>query len=218
MPNKMPKQNQQGNGQGNTPDISNQLGQLGQLRDILFGEDKREFEAHFSSIEQSLSSQIEQLTLYVNQELKSLREESDKQFQLLNNQLLDSDHAHNERQDHIQAFVDSTAERLSAFEQKTQQTTEQIKESAAQATQQLEMQLTNDIAKLSKELGEELVHVSQTLSHDKADRTALADILSAAAAQLTALDNACESNATDELAVDSDKDQLATKSRQPKTS
>ncbi|WP_448551821.1 hypothetical protein [Thalassotalea montiporae] len=185
----MAKQTHDVNGQQKSPEIANQLGQLGQLRDILFGEDKREFEAHFSNIEQSLSNQIEQLTLYVNQELKTLREETEKQIQLLNDQLLDSDHAHNERQDHIQAFVDTTADRLSNFEQQTQQTSEKIKQNAANATHQLNEQLSQEIAQLAEQFNDKLMSITSQLAHDKADRSVLANILNAAASQLNALDS-----------------------------
>ncbi len=177
--------NQASNGSNAAPELTNQLGQL---RDILFGEDKREFEAHFEDIEHSTAKQLDQLSAQVHQELAELRAEITRHFDQLSERLSDIDHLHMERADQIQHYAETTAQHLSTFEKAT--------ESAAL---QLESKLDSENNKLHRsmdekfeQLSQQLVKLEKSLRHDKADRNLLAEVLTQAAARISSPELATE--------------------------
>ncbi|MFD2165069.1 hypothetical protein ACFSJY_02235 [Thalassotalea euphylliae] len=165
---------QAANGHTDSPELSNQLGQL---RDILFGEDKREFEAHFQSIEKTTTSQLDQLTNYINQELNALRDDIEKQFAAMANQISDNDHLHSEREDQLQSFAESTANQLANFEKKTEQASNNLQKQLSDDKQQLARQLEEQFTTLN----EKIDTLGASLDDNKADRNLLADILTQAA-------------------------------------
>lgn len=159
--------------------------ELFQLRDILFGEDKREFEAHFNKLEKKTEQQIEHLNANLNNEINELRQDIDKSFALLSDRLSDTDHSHNEREDEIKNFADNTAARLEKFEQMTKQTTKNI---FAKMDEESE-KLNNDIEQQIKQVLDKVNQVSQSLQTTKTDRKLLAQLLSSAAQTLEKVDD-----------------------------
>lgn len=94
----------------------------------------------------------------------------DKQFQLLSNQLNDSDHIHSEREDQLQEYAESSNTQLARFEKAT--------ENAAKA---LEQRLNNDNDSLNGLLTErfddltaKLNQLDNSLSHRKNGRESYA--------------------------------------------
>lgn len=159
--------------------------ELFQLRDILFGEDKREFEAHFQELEKQTNKQIDQLSTSLHNELEELRQSMDKSFSLLSERINDTDHLHSEREDEIKQFADSTADRLEAFEQESQKVTQDVltkmnAESSAINTK-FNQQIQDALDKLQK--------VSDALQSNKADRQLLAELLTSAAEKINAADS-----------------------------
>ncbi|NMP30761.1 hypothetical protein HII17_04225 [Thalassotalea sp. M1531] len=180
---------QAANGHDTTPELSNQLGQL---RDILFGEDKKEFEAHFKDIEQKNSIQIEQLNAFINQELTNLKTDMDKQFDLLTNQLNDFDHLHNEREDQLQGFAESTAQQLASFEKSVAQSSKTLQEKLASDADKLNEHLEQQFSSLTDKIDQ----IAASLEHNKADRSLLAEVLVQAAEKISSqgADSAAEQN------------------------
>lgn len=156
--------------------------ELFQLRDILFGEDKREFEAHFSELEHKTNLQLEQLHASINQDLAEIRQSIDKSFALLSERLSDADHMHNEREDEIKQFAENTADKLEAFERHSQRTTKEVIEKIASESNLL----SDSFNKQFREALEQLEQVSNTLQSNKADRKLLAELLTSAAKELGA--------------------------------
>ncbi len=158
--------------------------ELLQLRDILFGEDKREFEAHFQALEKQTNHQIDQLSSTLHSELQELRQGMDKSFALLSERLNDTDHLHNEREDEIKQFAENTADRLAAFEQESEQTTREviskINTDSNIMNEKFNQQIQDALAQLKQ--------VSNTLQSNKADRQLLAELLTSAAEKISAAD------------------------------
>lgn len=169
----------------NTEEKQTQLpNELFQLRDILFGEDKREFEAHFQALEKQTTQQIEQLSASIHSELEELRQNMDKSFALLSDRLNDADHLHNEREDEIKQFADNTADRLEAFEQETQQTTQDVLSKLNAESNAINEKFNQQI----QDALEKLQQVSDSLQSNKADRQLLAQLLTSAAEKISAAD------------------------------
>jgi len=159
--------------------------ELFQLRDILFGEDKREFEAHFNDLEKKTEQQIERLNANFSHEINELRQNMDKSFALLSDRLSDADHGHNEREDEIKQFAENTAERLAQFEKITHQTTVNLTAKMDEETKKL----SHDIDEQYQQVLAKINDVSLSLQSSKTDRKLLAQILSSAAQTLEQVDN-----------------------------
>lgn len=167
------------NGTASTETISSN--ELFQLRDILFGEDKREFEAHFKSLEDKTNKQLDQLNQYIDGELADLKQIMDKGFAKLSEQLSDQDHLHCEREDQLQQFADDTADKLARFEKNTHHKTSEILSKLEQDT----TTISNDFNAQMKQALAQLEQMANSLDNTKTDRELLANILSSAAQQIS---------------------------------
>lgn len=159
----------------------NTSSELLQLRDILFGEDKREFEAHFQAIEKSTNKQLDGLTAYVNGELAELKAMMEKGFSQLSDQLNDIDHLHAEREDQLQDFADKTVSRLAKFEQQTQQKTDELQAKLSTESENLQSHFNAQ----HQDALEKLTQMAASLDNNKTDRDLLANILNQAAQQIS---------------------------------
>lgn len=169
------------NGTGGTDSNVTQFpNELFQLRDILFGEDKREFQEHFKSLEESTNDQLQQLKSEVNSEIADLKALIEQQFAKLSERLADVDHLQEERSNQIADNLDNTAARLSSFEQQTEKNTatnlNQIEKSLNALTQSLADKHESTLTKIAE--------VSDKLQNDKADRALLSQVLISAAKKL----------------------------------
>ncbi|MAG76771.1 MAG: hypothetical protein CL811_08425 [Colwelliaceae bacterium] len=180
--------NQASNGSSAAPELTNQLGQL---RDILFGEDKREFEAHFEDIEHSTAKQLDQLSAQVHQELSELRAEITRQFEQLSERISDVDHLHMERADQLQHYAETTAQQLSSFEKATESAALQLENKLDSENKKLHSLVDNKFEQLSQQLAQ----LEKSLRHDKADRSLLAEILTQAAAQINSAEPTADESA-----------------------
>lgn len=158
--------------------------ELLQLRDILFGEDKREFQAHFQSLEHKTEKRLDELTSNINNEIAELREVMESQFAKLSERLADVDHLHDERANKLSEHIDHTLTKLESFEQATEQTTQH---NLAQLSTSIE-KLNTDLTTKHEQALEKITQVAESLSSDKADRNMLSSIL-IDAAQKIAQDN-----------------------------
>ncbi len=151
-------------------------GSIGQIRDILFGSQMRDYEKKFSRMEERLlkegaglraefGKRFEQLNSFVRQEIAALAEGIKNEQE--------------KRTAAIQKLAQELAEGVAAFGQRTDALEKQLRETSTDLRQQLLEQshnLSEDISHKYEQAASELVQTARELRESKIDRSMLADL------------------------------------------
>lgn len=156
------------------------VNELFQLRDILFGEDKRNFQFNLDELQESTQVQFDSLSTQLYAELSDLKSHIDECFSRLSSQISDVDHQHNETENEIKRCVDLTTNELSAFEEKSKQISSDIIDRVNGEADQLNDKFTRQYTDTLSQLDS----VAAELNNSKADRKTLAQLLTTVAKSL----------------------------------
>lgn len=160
-------------------------GNIDKIRDILFGNQMREYQSRFTKLESSLSKEVaslrdetrkrlDTLELYIRQEVDSLSER------------LTAEKASRQEQD--DDLNTSLKDNVKSLNRKLgQQAEEQAKSSRDQRQRLLEQSnsQSDDLSRTREELKEALENTTNLLQHVKVDRAALSDLFSEFAMRIT---------------------------------
>jgi hypothetical protein len=147
---------------------------IDKVRDILFGNQVREFDRRFARLEERIiketidlkedvKNRVEQLELYTKREMESLADR------------LRADH-----DDRVESDA-SLARRITALDDQAAKGQRELRQQILEQHQRL----SDDIRKKMDEVLAALAHEAQTLRSDKADRATLAALLTEMAMRLT---------------------------------
>ncbi len=154
------------------------------IRDILFGSQMREYDKRFSRLEERLTTQAEKLRDDLKKQVDSLEAFLKGELDSLNQRLKSEK---SERADSIKDAARESKESMKALEKKLAQIDDVTAEAMGEMRKSILDQsktLTKDIEQRHKQFAESFNRDVQTLTAEKTDRRALADLLTEVALRL----------------------------------
>lgn len=152
-------------------------GNIGQIRDILFGGQMRAYEQRFARLEQRLNKDAAELKSQFKRRLDALEDFIKSEIETLGTQL------QSEQTSRIKAAQELTVE-LKQTATDLEQATTRLDDALARSTREFRQQLleqskrlTEEISQSSDQTRESLEQTSQELRGDKVDRTTLSNLL-----------------------------------------
>ena len=150
---------------------------IDQLRDIIFGGQMREFEKRFVRMEERLAKEIAEMREEVRQRCTTLERYARDELELLNSQMRTEQQSRGAEERRLgQAITEmakATDERAAAL---SEQASRQHRELRAQLLEQTQT-LTDDAQRRAADLLSTIDREATRLREEKADRTALSDLL-----------------------------------------
>jgi uncharacterized phage infection (PIP) family protein YhgE len=147
---------------------------IDKVRDILFGNQVREFERRFARLEERIIKETIDLKEDVKNRVDALEQYTKKELESL--------------ADHLKADHDERVEADASLARRVTTLDEQLAKGQRELRQQIleqHQRLSDDIRKKMDEVLAALAHEAQTLRSDKADRATLAALLTEMAMRLT---------------------------------
>ncbi|GMM72874.1 hypothetical protein MTsDn5_28260 [Alteromonas gracilis] len=154
--------------------------ELGQLREILFGQTNRAFRADLSALESRVNDSFTKLNAHLDNQFNDIRKLIDDQISELSNQLASANDNHSNVQEQLQNTTDKLQSELEIAEAAAKNDNDALE---AHVVKELES-LDNLFSKRHQELLEKLQQVTSDLSESKTDRKTLANLLSTMATNL----------------------------------
>lgn len=154
------------------------------IRDILFGSQMREYDKRFTRLEERLTIQAEKLRDDLKKQIDSFETFMKSELDSLNQRLKSEK---TERSDSIKDAARDSKELMKSLEKKLAQIEDVTAEAMGEMRKSILDQsktLTNDIEQRHKQLAESFNRDVQTLTAEKTDRRALADLLTEVALRL----------------------------------
>ncbi|MGE5813879.1 MAG: hypothetical protein ACM36C_05280 [Acidobacteriota bacterium] len=158
---------------------------IDKVRDILFGNQVREFERRFTRLDERLAKEVNDLKADVKSRLDALELYTKKEVESLVDSIK-SEHA--DRLDASAALSRELSETAKSLERRTLAVDEQLSKGQRELRQQIldqDHRLTDEIRKRADEILTVLAREAQELRSDKADRATLASLLTEMALRLT---------------------------------
>ncbi|MBU2976620.1 hypothetical protein [Alteromonas sp. C1M14] len=162
------------------PTDSAEKTELGQLREILFGQSNRDFQHQLDQLSARVEQHIQQLSSQLDEQVKQLNSTIDSRFDTLSKQLSEDSQQHQQNQGELKALHDTLKSEL-----------EMAEASAHDETGKLDTRLKKEMDELEsmfnqrhQALLERLQQVTAELSTSKTDRKTLANLLSTMASNL----------------------------------
>jgi DNA repair exonuclease SbcCD ATPase subunit len=158
---------------------------IDKVRDILFGSHLREFERRFARLEERLVKETNDLKEDVRSRLEALETFARKETASLADQIRAE---HDARVDSNSSASRELSEAANSFERRTRTLDEQLTKNYRELREQMleqHQRLSDDIRKKADDVLATLAREAQELRSDKADRAALASLLTEMAMRLT---------------------------------
>jgi len=144
-----------------------------QLRDIIFGESKRELELRVNQMEKEFTERLTALEKQIMKKIQQAQSQLDASINKLESMMQAIDKSHIEREQSIDDHLSATQSELEAFSTASRQESQDIiKQIQTQATL-----LTDEFSKKYEEAMNQLKTVSDNLETNKTDKVALANLL-----------------------------------------
>lgn len=159
---------------------SSTLDELGQLRQIVFGEAERQLQAKISSTRADLEKALSKQNDNINQRFNNFQQAIDERFEALDQRLCLSDKTHDDNDTTIQNDLANLASEQEMFATSTLQDFKNIEQSLDNESHALSKSFNEQIEQLKSHLDD----VSKELSSSKTDRKTLANLLSTMATNL----------------------------------
>jgi hypothetical protein len=147
---------------------------IDKVRDILFGNQVREFERRFARLEERIIKETNDLKEDVRSRVEALEQYTRKEMESLGDRLKAD---HDER---VESDA-SLARRITALDEQAAKGQRELRQQILEQHQRL----SDDIRRKMDEVLAALAHEAQTLRSDKADRATLAALLTEMAMRLT---------------------------------
>jgi hypothetical protein len=150
------------------------VGSIDKVRDILFGNQVREFERRFARLEERIVKETIDLKEDVRNRVEALEQYTKREMESL--------------VDKLRAEHDDRTESTAGLQRRITAVDEQLAKSQRELRQQIleqNQRLSDDIRRKMDEVLAALAHEAQTLRSDKADRASLAALLTEMAMRLT---------------------------------
>jgi hypothetical protein len=175
------------NGGAGTPAAPDATGaaSIDKVRDILFGNQVREFERRFARLEERIIKETIDLKEDVRNRVEALEQYTKKEMESLADHLKAD---HDDRVESDAAISRELKETAASLGRRITALDEQLGKSQRELRQQIleqNQRLSDDIRKKMDEVLAALAHEAQTLRSDKADRATLAALLTEMAMRLT---------------------------------
>ncbi|MEC7690017.1 MAG: hypothetical protein VYE47_04330 [Pseudomonadota bacterium] len=154
--------------------------ELGQLREILFGQSSRDFQQQLASLDEKLESNFSALNQKLENHVASLNKTIETQFAALSEQLSADNTQHQQAQENLKGLHDTLKSELEMAEAAAQDDTSKLESKLSKEMDAMET-LFN---KRHEALLERLQQVTEELSSSKTDRKTLASLLSTMASNL----------------------------------
>jgi hypothetical protein len=167
------------------PNASDGGASIDKVRDILFGSHLRDFERRFARLEERLVKETNDLKDDVRSRLEALETFARKETASLADQIRTE---HDARVDSSNTAARDLSEAAKSFERRTTALDEQLTKSHRELREQMleqHQRLSDDIRKKVDDVLATLAREAQELRSDKADRAALASLLTEMAMRLT---------------------------------
>jgi exonuclease VII large subunit len=147
---------------------------IDKVRDILFGNQVREFERRFARLEERIIKETNDLKDDVRNRVEALEQYTKREMESLADRL---------RADHDERVESdaSLGRRITGLDEQTAKSQRELRQQILEQHQRL----SDDIRKKMDEVLAALAHEAQTLRSDKADRATLAALLTEMAMRLT---------------------------------
>ena len=165
------------NGSGGTPTESQTGESLHKVRDLLFGEQVRDFEVRFSELEKRLESGMQRLQQHFERSTDLIENHIKSETERIDNRLNQENKDRNEADQHLQRTMESKFGVLS----------EQLTKAEQRFGEQLMTQIKavhDEISARNAELAEQLKSAVDTLQKTKTSRQLLASILAESALRI----------------------------------
>ena len=147
---------------------------IDKVRDILFGNQVREFERRFARLEERIIQETLDLKEDVRNRVEALERYTKKEMESL------ADHLKADHDDRVESDA-ALGRRISALDEQFAKSQRELRQQILEQNQRL----TDDIRKKMDEVLAALAHEAQTLRSDKTDRATLAALLTEMAMRLT---------------------------------
>lgn len=157
----------------NTQENPSQEEQIIKLRDIIFGDAKRDLETRVNHLEKDLFNKLSALEKQSLSRFNEAQKNLDMSIKKLESMMKDIDKAHIEREETLDAHLTDTQSQLENLAKVTKNESDDIVE---QLHSQANL-LTREFTQLHQEALEQLKQVSESLDYDKTDRKTLAKLL-----------------------------------------
>jgi uncharacterized protein YoxC len=147
---------------------------IDKVRDILFGNQVREFERRFARLEERIIKETNDLKEDVRSRVEALEQYTKKEMESL------ADHLKADHDERVESDA-SLARRITALDEQAAKGQRELRQQILEQHQRL----SDDIRKKMDEVLATLAHEAQSLRSDKADRATLAALLTEMAMRLT---------------------------------
>ena len=147
---------------------------IDKVRDILFGNQVREFDRRFARLEERILKETNDLKEDVRSRVEALEQYTKKEMESL------ADHLKADHDDRVESDA-SLARRITALDDQAAKGQRELRQQILEQHQRL----SDDIRKKMDEVLAALAHEAQTLRSDKADPATLAALLTEMAMRLT---------------------------------
>ena len=171
----------------NTVDASNDLNEqdnVDKIRDILFGNQMRDFDRKFSQLEERIASDFAAMRKENANQMDSLQAYVDSEVEILTSKLSSEEKS---RIDEISELDDSLKKSVKQIEQKIAETIKTIDKQSREINQKLLKQsqdFNNDLSSQMEQTRKRMDDYRQELSQGKVDKSVLAEMLNNLAMQL----------------------------------
>ena len=158
---------------------------IDKVRDILFGNQVREFERKFARLEERIIKETNDLKEDVRSRVEALEQYTKREMETLSEHLKAD---HDDRVESDAALSRELKDTAASLARRVTTVDEQLGKSQRELRQQIleqNQRLSDDIRKKIDEVLATLAHEAQTLRSDKADRATLAALLTEMAMRLT---------------------------------
>jgi len=173
-------------GGGRAPNEPSAAASIDKVRDILFGNQVREFERRFARLEERILKETSALKEQLTARVEALEAFTKNETQLLSEQIT------GEHEDRVESHASASREQkdaMNALERRTSSLDDQLAKSQREIRQQIleqSQRLSDDIRRKMDEVLATLAREAQELRSDKADRATIAALLTEMAMRLTA--------------------------------
>lgn len=154
--------------------------ELGQLREILFGQSNRDFQHQLDQLSARVDQHIQQLSGRLDEQVKQLNSTIDARFDTLSKQLAEDSHQHQQSQNELKTLHDTLKAELEIAEASAHDETDKLDSRLKKEMDELESLFNQR----HQALLERLQQVTAELSASKTDRKTLANLLSTMASNL----------------------------------
>lgn len=164
-------------------------GNVDKIRDILFGNQMREFDRKFAQLEDRIASDLATMRQENTQRIESLQSFVESEVDILSNKIASEEKIRIEQLDELDADLKKSVKQI---EQKLAELSKSLEKSSRDTNQKMLKQSQDHSAELSKQIEQSRKRMDgyrEELTVGKVDRIALAEMLNGLAMQLNQNDS-----------------------------